>query len=74
MIKGITIVKSTANNSSYNSFGDSKRHLPASTTEVMNTIKPATTSLRNMLSNVLLFSKVTPNFLAKIADVKFWLS
>ena len=27
MIKGITIIKSTANKSSCNSFGDSKRHI-----------------------------------------------
>ena len=29
MIKGIAIVKSTANKSSCNSFGDGKRHIPA---------------------------------------------
>ena len=45
MIKGIAIVKSTANKSNCNSFGDSKRHLPANTTKVTNVIKVATTSL-----------------------------
>ena len=45
MLKGITIVKSTANKSSCNSFGDSKRHIPANTTKVTNVIKAVTTSL-----------------------------
>ena len=45
MIKGIAVVKSTANKSSCSSFGDSKRHIPANTTKVTNVIKAATTSL-----------------------------
>ena len=36
VIKGIAIVKSTANTSSCNSLGDSKRHIPANTTKVNN--------------------------------------
>ena len=44
MIKGIAIIKSTANKSSCNSFGDGRRHLPANTTKVTNVIKAATTS------------------------------
>ena len=38
VIKGIAIVKSTANKSSCNSFGDNKRHIPANTTKVTNTV------------------------------------
>ena len=45
MIRGITIVKSTANKCSCNSFGDSKKYIPANTTKVTNMIKAATTSL-----------------------------
>ena len=45
MIKGSTIVKSTANKSSCNILGESKIHLPANTTKVTNVIKAATTSL-----------------------------
>ena len=45
MIKGIAIVKSTAKQSSCNSFGDSKRHIPANMTKVTNVIKTAMTSL-----------------------------
>ena len=45
MIKGIATIKSTANKSSCNSFGDSKRHIPANTTKVTNMIKAATKSL-----------------------------
>ena len=45
MIKGIAIIKSTANKSSCNSVGDSKIHMPANTTKVTNMIKTATTSL-----------------------------
>ena len=39
MIKGITTVKSTANTSSCNSFGDSKINIPANTKKVTNMIK-----------------------------------
>ena len=42
MINGIAIVKSTANKNSYTSFGNSKRHIPANTTKVVNMIKVAT--------------------------------
>ena len=42
MIKGIAIVTSTANNSSCNSFGDSKLHISSNTMEVTNVIKAAT--------------------------------
>ena len=45
MIKGIAIIKSTANKSSCNSLGDSKLHISANTTKVTNVIKVATTSL-----------------------------
>ena len=45
VIKGITIVKSTANENNCNSFGDSKRHLPANTTRVTNVIKATTIPL-----------------------------
>ena len=45
MIKGIAIIKYTANKSSCNSFGVSKIHIPANTTKVTNMIKAATTSL-----------------------------
>ena len=45
MIKGIAIMKSTANKSSCNSFGDSKTHVPANTTKVTNMKKAAMTSL-----------------------------
>ena len=41
IIKGITIVKSTADKSSCNSIDDSKRHIPANTTKVTNMIKAA---------------------------------
>ena len=40
MIKGITVVKSTANNRC-NSFGDNKRHISANTMKGMNVIKAA---------------------------------
>ena len=36
MIKGIAIVKFTANKSSCNNFDDNKRHIPANTTKVTN--------------------------------------
>ena len=39
IIKGSAIVKSTANKSGCNSLGDSKIHIPANTTKVMNVIK-----------------------------------
>ena len=52
MIKGITIVKSTANKSSYNSFGDSKIRIPGNTTKATNMRKAATTNLKNMLSKI----------------------
>ena len=45
MIKGIAIIKSTANKSSCNSFGDSKRLIPVNTTKVTNMIKAAITSV-----------------------------
>ena len=45
MIKGIAIIKSTANKSSCNSFGDSKIHILANTVKVTNMIKAATSSL-----------------------------
>ena len=45
MIKGIALVKSTANTSSCNSFGDNTIHIPANTTKVTDVIKAATTSL-----------------------------
>ena len=45
MIKVIAIIKSTANNSSCDSFGDIRIHKPAITTKVTNMIKAATTSL-----------------------------
>ena len=41
MIKGIVIIKSTANKSSYNSFGSSKRHIPVNTMKITNMIKAA---------------------------------
>ena len=43
MIKGIAIIKSTANKNSCNSFGDSKIHKPTNTTKVTNMIKAAKT-------------------------------
>ena len=52
MIKGIAIVKSTAKKSSCNSFGDSKKYIPANTMKVTNVIKAARTSLGNMLSKM----------------------
>ena len=52
MIKRIAVVKSTANKSSCNSFGDSKRHIPTNTTKVTNVIKVAITSFLNMLSKI----------------------
>ena len=45
IIKGIEIIKSTANKNSCNSFGDIKIHIPANTMKVTNFIKAATTSL-----------------------------
>ena len=45
VIKEIAIVKSTANKYSCNSFGNSKIHISANTTNVTNVIKAATTSL-----------------------------
>ena len=42
MINGITIIKSTDNKSSCNSFGNGKIHIPANTTKVTNMIKAAT--------------------------------
>ena len=42
MIKGIAIVKSTANKSSCNSCGDSKIHMLANTMKVTNMIKADT--------------------------------
>ena len=45
MIKGFALIKFTANKSNCNSLGDSKIHIPASTTKVTNVIKAATTSL-----------------------------
>ena len=45
MINGIAIVKSAAIKNNCNSFGDSKKHMPANTTKVTNVIKAATTSL-----------------------------
>ena len=50
MINGIAIVKSTANKSSCNNFGDSKIPIPANRTDVTNVKKATTTSLCNMLS------------------------
>ena len=45
IIQGIAIVESTAKKNSCNSFGDSKRHIPANTTKVTNVVKAATTGL-----------------------------
>ena len=45
MIVGIAVVKSTANKSSCNSFGDSKRHIPANMMKVVNMITAVTISL-----------------------------
>ena len=45
MKKGIAIVKSTANKSSRNNFGDIKSYIPANTVKVSNVIKAATTNL-----------------------------
>ena len=56
MIKGIAIVKITANKSSCNSFVDSKIHILVNTTEDTNVIKAATTSLRNIRSKIKLLS------------------
>ena len=53
MIKGITIVKSTANKSSCNSFGNSNRHIPVNLMKVTN-VNVAMTSLRNMLSKIII--------------------
>ena len=44
IIKRIAIVKFTANKSSCNSFGESKRQIPAITQKVTNMLKAATTS------------------------------
>ena len=49
MIKGIAIVKFTTNKSSCNSFGNSKIHILANTT---NVIKAVTTRKREKLSNL----------------------
>ena len=57
MTKGIAIVKSTANKSSCNSFGDSKKHIPANTAKITIVIKAATTSLLNMLSKIKIIIK-----------------
>ena len=46
MIKGIAIVKSTANKSRCNSFRESKIHTPANTTKVTNMIKASMASQR----------------------------
>ena len=45
MIKGITIVKSAANKSSCNSFGEKKIYIPMNVMKVTIVIKAATTSL-----------------------------
>ena len=45
MMKGIAVVKSTANKSSCNNFCDNKRHISPNTTKLTNVIKAATTSL-----------------------------
>ena len=54
MIKGIAVIKYIANKSSCKNFGNSQRHIRANTTKVTNMIKAATTSLRNMLSKILI--------------------
>ena len=46
VIKGIAVIKSTANKSSCNSFGNSKRHILVNTMKVMNTTK-----VMNMIKN-----------------------
>ena len=45
MIKGIVIIKSTANKNSCNSFGNSKKHVPTNTMKVTNMIKTTMTGL-----------------------------
>ena len=45
MIKGMTIVKSTANKRSCNSFFSTAKDIPANTLKVTNMIKAAMTSL-----------------------------
>ena len=45
MIKGIAIVKSTANKSSCYSSGESKIHIPTNATKVTNVTKAAATRL-----------------------------
>ena len=45
MIKGIAIIKSTANKNSCNSIGNSKIHIPVNMMKVMNMIIAAMTSL-----------------------------
>ena len=71
MIKGIAIVKSTANKSSYNSFGDSKTY----TGEYDKGHKcDKSSNLQVYCLKFRLLSKVTPKFCAEIAGVKFWLS
>ena len=45
VIKGIAVIKSTANKSSCNSFGNSKIHILGNTTKVTNVTKAVTTSL-----------------------------
>ena len=42
MTNGIAIVKSSANKSNCNGFGDSKRHISANTMKITNVIKAAT--------------------------------
>ena len=56
-MKGIAIVKSIANKSSCNNFGDNKRHIPATMMKVTNVIKTAMTSLWNMLSKIVIIIK-----------------
>ena len=50
MIKGITIVKSTANKCRCNSLGDSKRNILANTMKVPNMIKSSNLMLDAMTS------------------------
>ena len=57
MIKRFALVKSTSNNSSCNSFGDSKGHVYRNMTKVTNVINAATTNLRNRLSKILIIIK-----------------
>ena len=70
MKREIAIVKSTANKSSCNCFGNRIRHTLSNTTKVTNVKDAATTCLGNMLKKKL--SKVIPKFRAEAAGVKFW--